>query len=168
MTIKKAVNELDKYILAPNKGLPQDIFYFVSRVTPLVNVDLLIRDNKGRTLLAWRNDKYCGTGWHIIGGIVRYQETLEERLQKTALQEAGKGLKLNLKPLTITQIFIPQRRNRSHFISFLYKAETTPDFILNNQGKKPGDIGFLKWHKKCPKNLLSCQEMYRRYIDETV
>lgn len=168
MTIRKVVSALDKYIPKPTEGLPKEVFYFISRVTPLVNVDILIKDDKGRTLLAWRDDKYCGTGWHVIGGIVRYKETLEDRLTKTALAEVGPNLKLDLKPLTITQIFVPKRRNRSHFISFLYGATVTDGFILDNKGRKPGEVGFLKWHKKCPKNLLACQEMYRRYIDETL
>lgn len=168
MTLKKAVSALDKYVLEPKKGLPKEVFYFVSRITPLVNVDLLIKDKSGRTLLAWRDDKYSGTGWHVVGGIVRYKETLEERLKITALKEVGPNLKIDFKPLTITQIFVPKRRNRSHFISFLYKAEVTKDFVIDNKGKKAGEVGFLKWHKKCPKNLLACQEMYRRYIDEIV
>ena len=33
-------------------GLPDEVFTYISTVTPLVNVDLLIRNDKGETLLA--------------------------------------------------------------------------------------------------------------------
>ena len=41
----------------PRDGLQDEIFHFIRRVTPLINVDLLIRCD-GRTLLAWREDEY--------------------------------------------------------------------------------------------------------------
>ena len=70
-------------------GLPDEVFYYISRTTPLVNVDLLIKDENGRTLLSWRNDRYAGKGWHVPGGIVRFKETLETRVQKVAEIEVG-------------------------------------------------------------------------------
>ncbi|MDR2604028.1 MAG: hypothetical protein LBC55_01570, partial [Desulfovibrio sp.] len=62
---------------------------FTSSITPMLNVDLLVRDDAGRILLSWRDDALCGTGWHVPGGVVRFQETLAERVRKTALQELG-------------------------------------------------------------------------------
>ena len=32
----------------PQMGLPEELFHFVSRSTPIVNVDLLIKDENGR------------------------------------------------------------------------------------------------------------------------
>ena len=56
----------------PETGLPEEIFMGVSKMTPITNVDLLIKDSKNRCLLAWRDDEYAGTGWHIPGGVIRY------------------------------------------------------------------------------------------------
>lgn len=61
----------------------------VTTLTPMVNVDLLFRNERGDILLIWREDEICGCGWHIPGGIVRYQERMEEQIQKTALKELG-------------------------------------------------------------------------------
>ena len=40
-------------------GLPDELFLFVSRITPLVNVDLLIQDDRRHTLFTWRSDETC-------------------------------------------------------------------------------------------------------------
>lgn len=76
MNIIDAIGILDKQAPNPSSGLPDELFFYISRVTPMVNVDLLIKDEDGRTLLSWRNDQYAGKGWHLPGGIVRFKETL--------------------------------------------------------------------------------------------
>ena len=60
--------ELDAWASTANNGLPHDLFVFVSRLTPLVNVDLLIQDPHHGTLLTWRHDETYGPGWHVPGG----------------------------------------------------------------------------------------------------
>lgn len=65
MKMKDAIDFLDKQISDPSQGLPEEVFLFLSRMTPIVNVDLLIKDEKGRTLLSWRDDIHSGTGWHV-------------------------------------------------------------------------------------------------------
>ena len=55
-------------------GLPDDIFYLVSRLTPMINVDLLIVNEQNEKLLTWREDQFYGPGWHIPGGIIRFKE----------------------------------------------------------------------------------------------
>ncbi|HSV43361.1 MAG TPA: NUDIX hydrolase, partial [Candidatus Bathyarchaeia archaeon] len=64
MNIQEAIQFLETQISDSREGLPQDIFFFASRITPMVNVDLLIKDNRNRMLLAWRDDEFAGTGWH--------------------------------------------------------------------------------------------------------
>ena len=34
--ISKSINLLEKYVQKPTKGLPEDIFYFVGRLTPYI------------------------------------------------------------------------------------------------------------------------------------
>ncbi|MDD5746082.1 MAG: NUDIX hydrolase, partial [Candidatus Omnitrophica bacterium] len=68
MDIAQAIAVLNEKVTNPSAGLPQELFYYISSITPMINVDLLVKDEKGRTLLAWRDDRYSGRGWHIPGG----------------------------------------------------------------------------------------------------
>lgn len=164
MTIKDAIAFLDKSISDPKVGLPEDVFYYISRTTPMVNVDLLIKDENGRTLLAWRDDQYTGKGWHIPGGIVRFKETLETRIKKVIETEIGVEVKFDLNPIAINQIINNKQDIRGHFISILYKCLLSSAFIPENKGLKETDSGFLKWHKTCPDNLLRFHEIYKKYL----
>ena len=149
----------------PAEGLPEDVFLLVSRLTPMINVDLLIKDREGRTLLTWRDDGYCNPGWHIPGGIIRYKESISDRIKKTALNEIGTEVKFIKKPLEIKEFVHPLRKNRGHFISLLYRC-----FLVGamDRGRmfKSGrpKSGEWAWHDKCPVNLLSVHEVYRRHI----
>ena len=167
MNINYLIEKLESYIKNPQKKLPEQIFFFISRNTPLVNVDLLIKDQKNRTLLSWRNDKYSGKGWHIPGGIIRYKETFEQIIQKVALNEIGMKVKFDSKPLTFRQIIIKNRKNRAHFISFLYACYLDSNVELKkNKNLKEKQVGFLKWHDSCPKNLIKCHKPYEEFINQ--
>lgn len=165
MKILDAITVLEKKAPHPHQGLPDDIFYYISRTTPLVNVDLLIKDERGRTLLAWRNDPYCGQGWHVPGGILRFKETLETRLKKVAETEIGAPVEFEPEPLATNTIILKQK-TRGHFISFLFKCYLPHSFLPENKGLKETDAGYLKWHQSCPKNLLKTQKKYEVYINE--
>ena len=91
MDIGEVIKFIDNQISNPSSGLPEELFLFVSRMTPMVNVDLLIKDENGRILLSWRDYKYDGTGWHVPCGIVRYKEKLETRILKVAEKEIVKN-----------------------------------------------------------------------------
>ncbi|MDP2923379.1 MAG: NUDIX hydrolase, partial [Candidatus Omnitrophota bacterium] len=73
MEIKQKIDLLESLIKNPSERLPEDIFLFVSRITPIINVDLLIKNKQNHTLLTWRDDGFYPPGWHIPGGIVRYK-----------------------------------------------------------------------------------------------
>jgi ADP-ribose pyrophosphatase YjhB (NUDIX family) len=162
MKTNEAIKALEKKIGNPRQGLPKEIFLFVSRVTPLVNVDLLIKDEKGRTLLSWRDDIH-GRGWHIPGGIVRYKEKLETRLLKVAETEIGAEIKFEPKPLEINELTCAHE-TRGHFIAFLFKGFLSSKFVPENKGLKKTDPGYLKWHTTCPKNLIKIHNIYKKYI----
>jgi ADP-ribose pyrophosphatase YjhB (NUDIX family) len=164
MNITDAVKFLENQVPDPSKGLPDEIFYYISKTTPLVNVDLLIKDENNRVLMSWRDDKYSGTGWYLPGGIIRHKETLEERLQKVALTEIGARVDFDPTPLTFRQIIHNEREIRSHFISFLYKCSLNSSFIPDNKDISVTSPGYLMWHNHCPDNLLKCHEEYRKYL----
>ena len=164
MEIKKAINLLESLIKDPSEGLPEDIFLFISKITPMINVDLLIKDEKGRTLLAWRDDEYAGKGWHIPGGIIRFKETLETRLKKVIKSEIDAQVQFEPVPIAINEMINKKEDIRGHFISILYKCSLSSSFVPENKGLTEKDPGFLKWHKNCPDNLLKFHEIYRKYL----
>lgn len=152
----------------PGKGLPEEVFEAVSSLTPMVNVDLLFKDEQGRILLIWREDAVCGCGWHIPGGIIRFQETREERLCKTAEKELGTSVRYDPIPLAVNEIIVPQEV-RGHFISFLYRCYLPKDYpaiapVQEGEACRPGD---MRWHQVCPGQWVKGQkEAYASLFEE--
>ena len=160
MTLADAVAVLDDAIADPTQGLPDEVFYFISRTTPLINVDLLIKDDKGRTLLAWRADQFCGCGWPLPGRIIRLKETIEQRIQKVAEREIGRQVEYDPSPIKLTEMIHHERGDRSHFISLLFACRAPSSFEPKNQGLTKDDPGFLKWHDSCPDNLIDYHKIH--------
>ena len=166
MEIKKKIDSLESIIKNPSEGLPEDIFLFASRITPLINVDLLIKNEQNQTLLTWRDDGYWSPGWHIPGGIIRYKETIADRLNAVAASELGAKITFNKEPLVVNEYIHPSREARSHFISLLYQCELTSSLDRNLRyekgAPKPGEWA---WHSKCPDDIISVHdEMYRKFF----
>ncbi len=164
MTLEEAIDFLNSRVPTPAQGLPEEVFLFASGITPMVNVDLLVRDDRGRTLLAWRSDRYSGTGWHVPGGIVRFKETLEYRVQRVAESELGACVIFEPHPVAINQLIHPDRNVRGHFLSILYRCRLPDGFQISNAGRGPTDPGYLQWHVECPENMVHCHEIYRSLI----
>ncbi|MFA5839251.1 MAG: NUDIX domain-containing protein [Candidatus Margulisiibacteriota bacterium] len=166
MKIRDAINQIEKSIVNPTAGLPEEVFYFVSRITPLINVDLLIKNSQGETLLTWRADNYGPPGWHIPGGIIRYKETMKERITAVAKNELNVEVKYAPLPLAINEIIL-ERKDRGHFISLLYGCQlVTPldekQHCLNVDSPKNNE---WLWHKGCPKNIIPVHdEIYGKYL----
>ncbi len=166
MNIHEAIKFLEKQVPNPSEGLPDEVFFFISKTTPLVNVDLLIKDENGRTLLSWRDDQYCGKGWHVPGGIVRFKETLETRVKKVAKGEIGVNINFDPIPIAVNQLIHPELDRRNHFISILYKCFLSSTFVPQNKGLTNKDKGYLMWHDSCPTNLIKYHGIYRKYINQ--
>jgi hypothetical protein len=164
MNTEAAVETLVNAVPDPSQGLPNEVFYYISRTTPLVNVDLLIHDEAGRTLLAWRNDRYAGVGWHVPGGIVRFKERLESRLEKVAASEIGAPVQWQPVPIAVHQFIHATRAVRGHFISLLFQCFLSGCFQPPNLGLSCTDAGYLMWHDSCPETILPVQDVYRNYI----
>jgi len=152
----------------PKVGLPQEVFYFVSQLTPLINVDLLIKNKSGQTLLTWRQDRFYGPAWHIPGGVIRFKENIEDRITKVAETELGCRVRFSPKPINVRNMINRERDVRGHFISLLYlcELEGSPDPARACKTSEP-EGGQSAWHKQAPSNLLSVHEPFRVFIDET-
>ena len=161
---KCAVKILDWTAKQPKKGLPDDIFYYISRTTPLVNVDLLIKDQNNRVLLSWRDDEYAGNGWHIPGGIIRYKENIKKRVDEVSRLELKGKVIYEAAPIAVNEVITENQSDRGHFISLLYNCYLSDDYKIDNGSLSSQDPGFLKWFNECPDNLISWHEIYRDYI----
>jgi colanic acid biosynthesis protein WcaH len=157
---------VSEHIANAKEGLPLEVFYFVSTLTPLINVDLLIENEKGQILLTWRDDKFYGSGWHIPGGIIRFKEKIEDRIEKVAFLELGTSVKFLSQPIHIRGAMNKDRDVRGHFISLLFLCELTGSLI--NEKSYNADapqVGQWAWHDKAPANLIKAQESFRQYIN---
>jgi len=165
LEIKKIIDLLESLIKNPSEGLPEDIFLFVSRITPIINVDLLIKNEHNHTLLTWRDDGYYPPGWHIPGGIVRYKETISDRINAVAASELGADIEFKKDPLAINEVLHPSRMVRGHFLSLLYECTLISSLDKNLRYEKgipkPGEWA---WHNKCPNDMIPIHEMYRKFI----
>jgi len=146
-------------------GLGTDLYEAISRLTPSISVEAIVKSSDlSKTLLIWRDDKMYGPGWHLPGGVLRFKETLKDRLLKTLDGELG-IVKADIKgPVGFHEIFNKHRDVRGHFISFVF--EVTPQEVPNTKfqsGDKPFD-GYWRWFETCPPNLIPNQAEFRKYI----
>ncbi len=148
----------------PRKGLPDEVFDFVRRVTPLVNVDLLIQRN-GESLLAWREDEYA-RGWHVMGGIVRFREPLKKRIDAVAAQEIGVAVESEASPCAMNEV---RSMERAHFISLLYRCRLMEAIDASRMfsGNGKPDNGALAWIRGVPADLYPDQRFYADWLDGT-
>jgi len=165
LKINEIIDLLKSHIEDPRKGLPEDIFLFLSGITPLINVDLLIKNEKRQTLLTWRADNYWMPGWHIPGGIIRFKEKASDRIKAVAAGELEAEVEFNPEPLAVNEIIHPSRIERGHFLSMLYECTLTsgPSEKLRYVDGTVKE-GQWRWHDTCPDNLLEIHELYRKFI----
>ena len=167
--VSEAIRNLQKAMyedgVNPVNGLPLDLFEFNVSLLPFVNVDLLIQNDAGQILLSWREDKHYGIGWQIPGGIIRMMETIDERIQKTAIREIGCKVSYVAEPIAVHENIIREHREglknqleRAHNIALLYNCKVPDDYVIDNSGREEHDEGYLRWFDKFPDNLLDCHK----------
>ncbi|PRY98667.1 colanic acid biosynthesis protein WcaH [Jezberella montanilacus] len=155
------IRSIENKISDPRDGLVDDLFYFVGRLTPYVNVDLLIRHPEHGVLMTWRDDEHSGKGWHVPGGIIRLKEKIETRIIKVALTELNAEVTSFKGPLAINEIIAEEKTNRSHFISLLYQCELTTESLDCLIETKDQNIRFFQAK---PADILSWHEIYAEYF----
>ncbi len=164
--------ELLKENINPCNGLPEDLFLFSTTLAPVANVDLFITDTKKRVLLSWRDDEHYGKGWHIPGGCLRLKETMESRIQKTAIKELDCKVSYNPQPLLVKELILKNERpwlnnqlERSHNISILFNCKLPEDYIIKNSTEDEHTSGFLKWFNRVPNDLLEAhKDIYGEFL----
>lgn len=166
-SLSELLKQVSLRIKDPRQGLPDEVFYFISQLTPLVNVDLLIKNEAGQTLLTWRDDDFYGPGWHIPGGIIRFKENAHTRIQKVAQQELGVTVQCAPTPLAVKEIMAKDRDVRGHFISLLFECRLTeqPSEQFKADSVSVAKPGQWLWHTGCPDNLIEQHKfLYSEFI----
>ena len=160
----RCITALEAAIGDPRRGLPEEVFRFASRITPLVNVDLLIKDDRSRTLLTWRDDEFYGPGWHVPGGIIRYKESFADRIRACARAELGADVSCEPAPLLVLDD-VGGQETRGHHISLLFRCRvlSAPD-ESRRAASDPPLSGHWRWHDGCPTDLIEAQRQYARFF----
>src|SRR6186713_2574834 len=123
MRLEEHIAAIEAAVADPRGGLPEPIFRLLARLTAMVNVDLLVRNDRRETLLTWRQDDLY-RGWHIPGGIIRYKERMETRVAEVARAELGAAVTVKgAAPVAMNEIIHLDRKARGHFIAFLFECE---------------------------------------------
>lgn len=162
---QQALEWLEGHIGDPREGLPEDVFLFVSGLTPLVNVDLLIRDQRRGTLLTWREDPHYGAGWHVPGGIIRFQERALDRVRAVGRLELEAEVEPEAEPLMVHETIDRRVRARGHFYSLLFRCavRSGPAPALEAVANPP-QRGQWRWHRTCPEDLLEVHRVYGKFF----
>jgi colanic acid biosynthesis protein WcaH len=165
MTLEDHVAAIAAAVGDARRGLPEPVFRLLGRISPVVNVDLLIRNAQGETLLTWRQDDLY-LGWHLPGGVVRFQEPLTHRVAEVARIELGAAVSTSADPLAVHEIIESGRPARGHFVSFLFACALAGDLDETRRcrGAAPAH-GEWAWHAGCPPDLIETHSVYRRFIE---
>ena len=165
-TLDRLISLVEANVPDPKVGLPDDVFYFVGRMTPYINVDILIELSDGRRLFTWRNDKYTGAGWHIPGGIIRYKENAERRIQEVARIECGITIDSFEGPIKVSEIIASELVERAHFISLLYRCSINTDAEAKLQSLTENKPASFLLAEGIPDDLLSWHNIYRDVLSQ--
>ena len=69
--------------------LDEERFLSVIEATPLVSIDLILRDAQNRVLLGQRSNRPAQGFWFVPGGRIRKNERVAEALQRISRAELG-------------------------------------------------------------------------------
>lgn len=168
--LDELLEKIDALVPPIPGNLPEDLFRFVSRRTPLVNVDLLLQRESPtgvrETLLTWRDDEFY-LGWHVPGGVIRFKEAFTERIAAVAWTELRAIVECPPEPVAIFNLINTERATRGHFVSLLFPCTLLggPADNLRCVDIQRPLHGQWAWHRGCPVDLLTPQRVYRRYLE---
>lgn len=164
--LKDAIELLRNAEIDGSNGLTQELFWMISALIPIPNVDILIVNEKGQILLSRRNDGFFEKSWHIPGGCLRYGERLLTRVQETARRELGCEVVIEPDPLAVREVLRGENsyqrhpKERGHNIAILYRCKVPSNYQINNGDKSSDDDGYLKWFDQLPSDFMKIQMVY--------
>ena len=112
---------------------------------------------------AWREiDLRVATRPLLIGASFALAISLGEFGATSFLTRQGRATL----PIAIEQLMEPDRRERGHFISLVYRCRLLgpPEPGLRYEPGKPPSRDQWAWHVDCPPDLIAVQDFYRRFF----
>ena len=171
---QEAIRQLRSLELDPQNGLPQELFLLVSSLVPLVNVDLLVVNEKNQLLLSRRNDAYFEKSWHIPGGCMRMYESFSQCIHATALRELGCDVTFSERPIAVRNIIRgadsrqEHPNERGHNVAVLFRCSLPEGYVIDNGDKGPDDDGFLRWFDVLPQDFMQIQMEYADILSDWI
>lgn len=135
------LNTILAFITNKNKHptLPHILFLIGTYFFPQINVEVVCRQPDGSFFLTWRDDQFKNKGWHIPGGIIRPNEEILDRVQRTLHDELPflSTDKSSFDLVGYSQVFCSPPSIRSHFFSLVFVCTLSgfcqcPDKYKNN------------------------------------
>jgi 8-oxo-dGTP diphosphatase len=134
--------------------LPEKDLWWIWKRASLSIVECVIKKG-GKVLLTKRAGPPWKGWWHIPGGLVAYNETLEHAVKRVAREDTG----LNVKIIKFLGHYSkPGLDRRGHIIGHIYLCKTVSGKL--KKGKKAADIKFFDRIPRVPRHH---RELLRRY-----
>lgn len=117
--------------------LSRDVFSMVVSSTPLVSIDIVIRDDGGRYLLGKRKTPPAKGFWFVPGGRIYKNETLSHAFERISYSELGVILKIN--NASLVGVFdhlypdsIFSADTSTHYVAIGYSLSVSAGFCPDN------------------------------------
>ncbi|EIQ0435151.1 NUDIX domain-containing protein, partial [Escherichia coli] len=78
-----------------NKRLAPELFKSIVEHTPLISIDLIIRNEEGKALLGQRLNRPAQNYWFVPGGRILKDESFENAFKRVTLEELGVQISIN-------------------------------------------------------------------------
>ncbi len=178
--LEAAIRLLREAELDTDRGMPEELFWALSAMIPIPNVDLLVVNPQGELLLSRRKDEFFGESWHIPGGCMHFNESFAHCIQETARRELHSEVQIEEKAIAVRNVIRGRReelahpRERGHNVAILFRCTLPEDYRLDNGSLSEEDSGYLKWFARLPDDFMTLQHVYDdilepwRKKDETV
>jgi len=138
--------------------LSKELFTSVVKNTPLISIDLIVENSKGKILLGKRVNEPAKGFWFVPGGRVFKDETLDIAAARTLVEEIG--LELKQDSLSFYGLYEHFYENNvfddtfsTHYIVLAHKIITDTELKLNNQHES------YQWFSK--EELLATDSVHR-------
>ena len=109
--------------------LSQEDFDWVQKAVPIICIDIIVKDNN-KVLLGRRNTNPFIGLWHIPGGLIYYNEKIQDAISRIAKREIGLEVEI-VKQLPLHEYI--DENPRGHFIGLNYIVKGIGGEIKTNE-----------------------------------
>lgn len=120
-------------------------FLHIVDATPLVSIDLVIRNERGDVLLGWRVNRPAQNSWFVPGGRIRKNERVKEALHRISQRELGVTIDeaklLGVFDHIYEDNFLGEPKVNTHYVVLGFSAELPSQTAFTADDQH----GALKW-----------------------